>query len=55
MFGLLYKDFFSAKKELLISLVVMVLFVIYNLVLGQVELLGPTIGVLVSLGSMMPT
>lgn len=55
MLGLLYKDFFSAKKELLISLVVMVLFVVYNLILGQVELLGPTIGVLVSLGSMMPT
>lgn len=55
MLGLLYKDFFSAKKELLITAVMATTFVIYNAIMGQAEMLGPTIGVLVSLGSMMPS
>ena len=49
MLGLLYKDFFSAKKELLITAVMATTFVIYNAIIGQAEMLGPTIGVLISL------
>ena len=55
MLGLLYKDFFSAKKEFILSFVIIGLFVAYSGVLGQEEMLGPTIGVLLSLGSMIPT
>lgn len=55
MLGLLYKDFFTAKKELLLTFVMLALFVGYNAVIGQKEMLGPTLGIMVSLGTMTPT
>ena len=55
MLGLLYKDFYTAKKELLLTGFMALLFVGYNLIIGQKEMLGPSIGVLVSVGSMVPT
>lgn len=55
MLGLLYKDFFTAKKELLITLVMLVLFGGYSAIIGQEEMLGPTMGIMVSLGAMTPT
>ena len=55
MLGLLYKDFYTAKKELLLTGFMALLFVGYNLIIGQKEMLGPSIGVLVSVGSLVPT
>ena len=48
MLGLLYKDLYTAKKELLLTGFMALLFVGYNLIIGQKEMLGPSIGVLVS-------
>ena len=50
MLGLLYKDVYSAKKELLMTLGFVLIFCVFNLVIGQEELLGPYIGVLLSVG-----
>ena len=55
MLGLLYKDFYTAKKELMLTGFMALVFLLYNLVIGQKEMLGPSIGVLVSVGSMVPT
>ena len=55
MLGLLYKDIYTAKKELLLTLVMLALFVGYNAILGQAEMLGPTLGIMVSLGATTPT
>lgn len=55
MLGLLYKDLYSAKKELLLTGFIAFIFVIFTLVTGQEEMLGPSIGVLVSVGSLLPT
>ena len=55
MLGLLYKDLYTAKKELLLTGFMALLFVGYNLIIGQKEMLGPSIGVLVSVGSLVPT
>ena len=55
MLGLLYKDFYTAKKELMLTGFMALVFLLYNLVVGQKEMLGPSIGVLVSVGSMVPT
>lgn len=55
MLGLLYKDFYTAKKELMLTGFMALVFLLYNLVIGQKEMLGPSIGVLVSVGSMAPT
>ena len=41
MLGLLYKDVYSAKKELLMTLGFVLIFCVFNLVIGQVEMLGP--------------
>ena len=48
MLGLLYKDFYTAKKELMLTGFMALVFLLYNLVIGQKEMLGPSIGVLVS-------
>ena len=55
MLGLLYKDFYTAKKELALTGFMALAFLVYNLVLGQTGMLGPTIGVLISVGSLVPT
>lgn len=55
MLGLLHKDFYTAKKELMLTGFMALVFLLYNLVIGQKEMLGPSIGVLVSVGSMVPT
>ena len=55
MLGLLYKDLYTAKKELLLTGFMALLFVGYNLIIGQKEMLGPSIGVLVSVGCLVPT
>ncbi len=55
MLGLFYKDFCSAKKELLLTGFIAAAFIVYNLIIGQAEMMGPTVGVLVSVGSMVPT
>lgn len=55
MFGLLYKDFYTAKKELAMTSCMILIFVVLNLVIGRAEMLGPSIGVLVSVGSLIPT
>lgn len=55
MLGLLYKDFYTAKKELMLTGFMALVFLLYNLLIGQKEMLGPSIGVLVSVGSMVPT
>lgn len=55
MLGLLYKDFYTAKKELLLTGFIAAAFIVYNLVIGRAEMIGPTVGVLVSVGSMVPT
>ena len=55
MLGLMYKDFYTAKKELMLTGFMALVFLLYNLVIGQKEMLGPSIGVLVSVGSMVPT
>ena len=55
MLGLLYKDFYMAKKELLLTGFMALIFVVFNLIIGQMEMLGPSIGVLVSVGSLVPT
>ncbi len=55
MLGLLYKDFYTAKKELTLTGFMALAFLVYNLVLGQTGMLGPTIGVLISVGSLVPT
>ena len=54
MLGLLYKDVYSAKKELLMTLGFVLIFCVFNLVIGQEEMLSPSIGVLLSLGCMVP-
>lgn len=54
MLGLLYKDVYSAKKELLMTLGFVLVFCVFNLVIGQEEMLGPAVGVLLSLGCMVP-
>lgn len=40
MLGLLYKDFYTAKKELLLTGFMALLFVGYNLIIGQKEMLS---------------
>ena len=54
MLGLLYKDFYMAKKELLLTGFMALIFVVFNLIIGQMEMLGPSIGVLVSVGKPGP-
>ncbi len=54
MLGFLYKDFYTAKKELLLTGFMALLFVGYNLIIGRKEMLGPSIGVLVPVGTWCP-
>ena len=55
MLGLLYKDVLTAKKELLMTLFLALVFNVANVIVVSQEMLGPSIGVLVSVGSLVPT
>ena len=55
MLGLLYKDFYTAKKELLLTGFMALIFNVLNVVVVEQELLAPSIGVLISVGSLVPT
>ena len=55
MLGLLYKDFYTAKKELLMTGFMALIFNVLNVVVVEQELLAPSIGVLISVGSLVPT
>ncbi len=55
MLGLLYKDLHTAKRELMMTGFLALCFVLFSVITGQKELLGPTIGVLISVGSLVPT
>ncbi|MGI6254989.1 MAG: ABC-2 transporter permease [Acutalibacter sp.] len=55
MLGLLRKDFYTSKKELLLTGFIALIFVAFNVTIAQKEMLGPSIGVLISVGSLMPT
>ena len=55
MLGLLYKDFYTSKKELILTGFMALLFVVFNVATDQAEMLGPSIGVLISVGSLVPT
>ena len=45
MLGLLYKDFYTAKKELLMTGCMALIFNVLNVVVVEQELLAPSIGV----------